>query len=63
MIESHDGNVKLSVSQVDKLKSATKNGTGVTLRLSSVTIGTDKTKFLQKALLKQMKVKQKNKGV
>ena len=61
MIESHDGNVKLSVSQIDKLKSATKNGTDV--RLSSVTIGTDKTKFLQKALLKQMKVKQKNKGV
>ena len=32
-------NIKLSDSQIDKLKSATKNKVGVTLRLSSNMIG------------------------
>ena len=35
MTEYHSVNVQLSDSQLDKLKSATKNATNVTLRLSS----------------------------
>ena len=36
-------NAKLSDSQVDKLKSATKNETGVALKLSSNMIGNSRT--------------------
>ena len=44
-------NLKLLVSQLEKLKSVTENATGVTLRLSKVTIYNDKTNFPQKLLL------------
>ena len=44
-------NLKLLVSQLEKLKSVTENATGVTLRLSKVTICNDKTNFPQKLLL------------
>ena len=46
-------NVKLSNSQLNKLKSAIKNGTEVTLNLSSNLIGNsnDETNFLYKLLL------------
>ena len=46
-------NVKLSSSQLNKLKSAIKNGTEVTLNLSSNLTGTsnDETNFLHKLLL------------
>ena len=46
-------NVKLSNSQLNKLKLAIKNGTEVTLNLSSNLIGNsnDKTNFSQKLLL------------
>ena len=40
MNEYHRKYVRLSDSQLDKLKSATRNATGVTLRLSSDMIGT-----------------------
>ena len=44
--------VKLSNSQLNKLKSAIKNGTGVTLNLSSNLIGSyyDETNFPHKLL-------------
>ena len=46
-------NVKLSISQLNKLKSATKNGAEVTLNLSSNLIGNsnDETNFAHKLLL------------
>ena len=45
-------NVKLSNSQLNELKSAVKNGTEVTLNLSSILIrnSNDKTNFLHKLL-------------
>ena len=45
-------NVKLSNSQLNKLKSAVKNGTKVTLNLSSYVVGdsNDKNNFLHKLL-------------
>ena len=45
MIEYHSVKVSLSDSQLDKLKSATKNVKGVTLKLSLDIIGTDETNF------------------
>ena len=42
MIEYHIARLKLSDSQLEKLKSATKNTTGVTQRLSSDPVGIDK---------------------
>ena len=46
-------NVKVSNSQLNKLKSAIKNGTGVTLNLSSNSIGNSnyETNFSHKLLL------------
>ena len=44
-------NVKLSNSQLNKLKSAIKNETEVVLRLSSNMIGDDETNFPHKLLL------------
>ena len=46
-------NVKVSNSQLNKLKSAIKNGTGVTLNLSSNSIGNSnyETNFSRKLLL------------
>ena len=56
-------NVKLSKSQLNKLKSAVKNGTDVVLRLSSNMIGNstelhlhDETNFLHKLLLTNRQV-------
>ena len=51
-------NVKLSISQLNKLKSATKNGAEVTLNLSSNLIGNsnDEIYFLHKLLLTDTQV-------
>ena len=51
-------NVKLSNSQLNKLKSTIKNGTEVTLNLSSNLTGNsnDKTNFLHKLLLNDTQV-------
>ena len=48
MTQCNSVNVKFSNSQVDKLKSATKHETGLTLGLSSSVIGNsnDETNFL-----------------
>ena len=44
-------NIKVSNSQLNKLKSATKSKTEVVLKLSSNMIGDDETNFPQKFLL------------
>ena len=46
-------NVKLSNSQLNKLKSGTKNGTEITLKLSSNVVGdsNDENNFLHKLLV------------
>ena len=49
-------NVKLSNSQLNKLKSAIKNETGVVLRLSSNIIGDNQTNFPHKLLLTDRQV-------
>ena len=49
-------NVKLSNSQLDKLKSAIKNETEVVLRLSSSMIGDNETNFPHKLLLTNRQV-------
>ena len=49
-------NVKLSNSQLDKLKSAEENETEVVLRLSSNTIGDDETNIPHKLLLTNRQV-------
>ena len=49
-------NVKLSNSQLDKLKSAIKNETEVVLRLSSNMVGDDETNFPHKLLLTNRQV-------
>ena len=41
-------NIKVSFSQLDKLKSEKKNGTGVVLRLSSNMTGVEETSFPRK---------------
>ena len=46
-------NVKLSNSQLNKLKSATKNESEVVLRLSSNMIGNNETNFPDELLLTQ----------
>ena len=51
MTEYHSVKVKSSDFQLGGLKSATKNTTGVTLRLSSDMIGTDETNFPHNLLL------------
>ena len=53
MTQCNSLNVKLSNSQFNKLKSAIKNGTEVTLNLSSSLIGNsnDETNFPHKLLL------------
>ena len=51
MTQYNSLNVKLSNSQLDKLKSAIKNETKVVLRLSSNMIGDDETSFPHKLLL------------
>ena len=49
-------NVKLSNSQLIKLKSAIKNETRVVLKLSSNMVGDDETNFPQKLLLTNRQV-------
>ena len=56
MTQYNSLNVKLSNSQLNKLKSATKNKTEVVLRLSSNMIGDDKTTFPHKLLLTNRQV-------
>ena len=56
MTQYNSLNVKLSNSQLDKLKSAIKNETEVVLRLSSNMIGDDETNFPHKLLLTNRKV-------
>ena len=51
MIHYNSLNVKLSNSQLDKLKSAVKNETEVVLRLSSDMIGNNETNFPHELLL------------
>ena len=53
MTQYNNLNVKLSNSQLDKLKSGMKNGTNVTLNLLSNVIGTSKSEvnFSHKLLL------------
>ena len=58
MTQYNSLNVKLSNSQLNKLKSAIKNGTDVVLRLSSNMIGNsdDETNFPHKLLLTNSKL-------
>ena len=58
MVQYNSLNVKLSNSQLDKLKSAIKNGTDVVLRLSSNMIGNsdDETNFPHKLMLTNRQV-------
>ena len=56
MTQQNSLNVKLSNSQLSKLKSAIKNETGVVLRLSSNKIGDDETNFPHKLLLTNRQV-------
>ena len=56
MIQYNSLNVKLSYSQLNKFKSATKNETEVVLRLSSNMIGDDETIFLHKLSLTNRQV-------
>ena len=56
MTQYNSLNVKLSNSQLDKLKSAIKNETEVVLRLSSNMIGDNKTNFPHQLLLTNRQV-------
>ena len=56
MTQYNSLNVKLSNSQLNKFKSATKNETEVVLRLSSNTIGDNETNFPHKLLLTNRQV-------
>ena len=56
MTQYNSLNVKLSNSQLSKLKSAIKNESEVVLRLSSNMIGDDETNFLHKLLLTNRQV-------
>ena len=50
MTQYQSVNVKLSDSQLNEFKSATKNATGRTVRLLSNMIGVSETNFTQKLL-------------
>ena len=56
MTQYNNLNVKLSNSQLNKLKSAIKNETEVVLRLSSNMISDDETNFPRKLLLTNRQV-------
>ena len=56
MTQCNSLNVKLSNSQLNKLKSAIKNETEVVLRLSSNIIGDNETNFPHKLLLTDRQV-------
>ena len=51
MIPCHSASIKLSNSQLHLLKSATKNATHLTLRLSPNMVGTSETNFLHNLLI------------
>ena len=57
MTQYNSLNVKLSNSQLNKLKSAIKNKTGLVLRLSSNIVGDGETNFPHKLLLTNRQVK------
>ena len=63
MTEYNSLNVKLSNSQLNKLKSAIKNETEVILRLSSNMIGDNETIFPPKLLLTNRQVANLRKGL
>ena len=50
MTENHSVNANLSGFQLNKLKSAAKNATGITLKLSSDMVGTEENSFLHNSL-------------
>ena len=56
MMRYNSLNVKLSNSQLNKLKSAIKNETGVVLRLPSDMVGDDETNVPHKSLLTNRQV-------
>ena len=56
MTQYNTDNVKLSISQLKRLKSSAKNATDVTLRLSSNIIGDYKTNFPHRILLTDRQV-------
>ena len=56
MTNWHSLNVKLPISQLNKLKSAIKNKTEVVLKLPSNMIGNNKNNFLHKLLLTNRQV-------
>ena len=56
MTQYNSLNVKLSNSQLNKLKSAIKNETGLVLRLSSNMVGDDETNFSHKLFLTNRQV-------
>ena len=56
MTQYNSLNVKLSNSQLNKLKSAIKSKTGVVLRLSSNMVGDNETLFPHKLLLTNRQV-------
>ena len=56
MTQYNSLNVKLSNSQLNKLKSAIKNETGVVLRLSLNMVSNDETNFPDKLLLTDRQV-------
>ena len=62
MTQYNSLNVKLSNSQLDKLKSAIKNETEVVLRLPSNMVGDDETNFPHKLLLTNRQVANLRKG-
>ena len=58
MTQYNTSNVKLSNPQLNKLKSGTKNGTEVTLKISSNVVGdsNDENNFLHKLLITNTQV-------
>ena len=56
MTQYNSLNVRLSNSQLNKLKSAIKNESEVVLKLSSIMIGNNETNFRQKLLLTDRQV-------
>ena len=62
MTQYNSLNVKLSNSQLNKFKSATKNETEVVLRLSSNMVDDDETNFPHKLLLTNRQVSNRHKA-
>ena len=62
MTQYNSLNIKLSSSQLNKLKSPIKNETGLVFRLSSNMVGDDKTNFPRKLLLTNRQVEKLRKA-